>query len=438
MIDYELAINIIDIIQASLLIMMLAVSWYYVGFFFISLKKVKKVPHSDKYTRFVVLIPARNEGKVVGNIIHALKMQTYPKEYFDVYFIVEDENDLTVKLALENGYKYFVRDELTEQRKTKGFALQECIRYFMNNGIHYDAYMIFDADNVMETKFIEKMNDVRQTGVQVGVGYRNFTNASTNWLTVCNATLFTYMNTFTSRGRTELFKKALLSGTGYYIDSEIIDNIGEWIFTGMTEDTELTGYCYYHNVNMRYYPRAVFYDEQSPDLKVNRRQHMRWIWGFFYDKKKVKANAKEMNYHATKESVHRNALFEYTVGIVPFAIFAIVAFLLIIGSFILGIFSIWQDPSFSSTLFFHVLGQTLFMYSFFFFLALITNLHQRKYLKYSASTILWASATYCFYFVELLFAFLDGLFHPKKRKTWSVIKHDGKINNKDANKVIEK
>ena len=288
MINYELGLDIIDIVFASIIIIMGAFSWYYVAGFFISFKRTKEAPHSDKYTKFAILVPARNEGSVVGNIMSALNNQTYPKEYFDVYFITEKEDDPTNQKAVEAGFKYFVRDELTDKRKTKGFALQECIRYLKKNNLNYDAYMIFDADNVMDVDYLEKMNDVRQTGIEVAVGYRNFTNINRNWLTSGSAILFTYMNSFTSKMRSMLFRKALLAGTGYYINADIVDEAGGWIFTGMTEDTELTTYCVYHNIKMQYYPLINFYDEQSPSWKTNHNQHIRWVWGFIENRKRFK------------------------------------------------------------------------------------------------------------------------------------------------------
>ena len=132
----------------SVIIVMIGLSWFYVAGLFLSMKRIKKAPHSDKYTKFAVLVPARNESEVIKNIMRALTAQTYPKEYFDVWFIVEKDDDPTIKFAGEFGFKYFVRDEMTKHRRTKGFALQECIRHFKAKGLVYDAYMIFDADNV--------------------------------------------------------------------------------------------------------------------------------------------------------------------------------------------------------------------------------------------------------------------------------------------------
>ena len=80
MIDYELALIILDTLFYGVIIIMMALSWFYVAGFFLSMKRIKKAPHSDKYTKFAILIPARNEGDVVKNIMHALKDFKKPVE----------------------------------------------------------------------------------------------------------------------------------------------------------------------------------------------------------------------------------------------------------------------------------------------------------------------------------------------------------------------
>ena len=414
---------------------MLAFSWYYVAGFFLSMKKIKKAPHSDIYTDFAILVPARNESRVIGNIISALKNQTYPKEHFDVWFIVESDQDPTCKIVTENGFKVFVRDEIKRKRKTKGFALQECIRHFKEENITYDAYMIFDADNVMDADYLEKMNDLRQTGVEVGVGYRNFTNASANWLTSCSAVLFTYMNSFTSKNRTLLFKKAIIAGTGYFINADIVNEAGGWIFTGMTEDTELTTYCLYHDINMCYYPLVNFYDEQSPSFKTNHYQHIRWVWGFMENRRRFKIGG--VNHHATSKGTNRSAKFEYNVSFFPFAVSAIVDALLIVISLILYLFSLKQDPSYSSTMLGYFFMQLGILYFLMMFVAATTIVHNFNKLKLSVGSIIWCIVTYMFFFADILFAFIHGLLVPRVRKTWTPIKHTGKIKDKRAKKVSQ-
>ena len=435
MIDYELAIYIIDILFVAIIFIMAGISWYYVAGFFISAKRTPTVPHSDKLTKFAILIPARNEHKVVGNLLNSLEKQTYPKEWFDVWFITESEDDPTNALVKEKGFNYFVRDELTDKRKTKGFALQECIRFFKNNNLQYDAYMIFDADNVLDLNYIEAMNDLRQTGVEVGVGYRNFTNINVNWLTTCSAILFSYMNSFTSKNRTRLFKKALISGTGYYVNADIIDECGGWIFTGMTEDTEFTTFCVYHDINMKYYPRVNFYDEQSPSFRNNHRQHIRWVWGFMENRNRFKKGG--VNHHATSKMTNNAAKFEYNVGLFPFAFCCVADALLIVTSLILYFFSLYYEPQYSHTCLMHFFLQFGTLYLLFALIAAVTIGHNRNHLRMSVGSIIWCVLTYFFYFTDLLVAFVHGLIIPKSRKVWKPIKHTGKVKDKRAKKASQ-
>ena len=435
MIDYELALYIFDAIFYGVIFIMIALSWYYIAGFFLSMKRIKKAPHSDKLTKFAVLVPARNESQVVGNIMHALSVQTYPKDYFDVWFIVEKEDDPTCQKAKEFGFNVFVRDELTDDRRTKGFAMQECIRHFKNNNLVYDAYMIFDADNVMDIDYLEKMNDLRQSGVEVGVGYRNFTNINENWLTSASAILFTYMNSITSKNRTLLFKKCLIAGTGYYVNADIIDEAGGWIFTGMTEDTEFTTYCEYHNINMSYYPLVNFYDEQSPSLKTNHAQHIRWVWGFMINRKKFIKGGKM--HHATSKAVNNASIFEYRVSIIPFATACALDILILIGATIMYVFSLRQNPSVSEAFLINIIVYAVFLYSLFVAAAIITIVHNFNRLKLKWWMIALTVLTYPFYWLDILAAFFHGLFVPKVRKTWKPIKHTGKIKDKRAKKALE-
>lgn len=433
MVDYEVALYIIDAIFYGVFLVVFGLSWVYLAGFFLSMKRIKEAPHSDKLTKFAVLVPARNESQVVGNIMVALANQTYPKEWFDVWFIIESEEDPTYQLALSRGFHVFIRDELTPQRRTKGFAMQECIRHFKKNNLQYDAYMIFDADNVMDLNYLEKMNDLRQTGVEVAVGYRNFTNINTNWLTSSSAILFTYMNSFTSKNRTLLFKKALITGTGYYVNADIIDEAGGWIFTGMTEDTEITTYCVYHDINMSYYPIVNYYDEQSPSLKNNHLQHIRWIWGFVPSRKPFIKGGKM--HHTTSKATHRAAIFEYRLGLVPLAAAIVTNLLILIAAIILYVFSLKQKPDMSTAYLASIISMGVFLYSILVIAAIATIGHNYNRLKMKWWMIIITVLTYPIYFFDFLVAFMHGLFVPRMRKTWTPIKHTGKINDKRAKKV---
>ena len=432
-IDFDLLIYLMTAITGVMIVFVLLMSIYYLAFWSVSAKKVEKVPHSDKYSKFAVLIAARNESQVISHIFESLSKQTYPREYFDVWVIVEKKDDPTIEIAKQFGFNYFVRDRLMDGRRTKGFALQECIDYLWKNEINYDAYMIFDADNILDKDYIEVMNDLRQTGVRVGLGYRNFTNANSNWLTIGSSIMFSYMNQVTSKGRSLLFHKATLMGTGYYVDDQIIKDAGGWIFTGMTEDIQLTSYCYYHDIYMRYYPVTNFYDEQSPDYKTVHKQHVRWLFGYFERRGFLRKAGVQHDHHPKR--MQSFMIFEFKWGIAPFVIFNVVMMVAAIINIVFGAFAVFYSGVYQYAFLFSLAGfQLLLVYLSFALPAFITILRDSEKMALTKKNKVLGVLTYIFFFYDFVLAFLDGLIHPKKRTTWTKIKHTGEVTNTNIEK----
>lgn len=416
-------------------ICMIALGIFFVTFgsnliinFFASLIKKSQIPHSNKFTKFAVIVPARNEADVIDHICASLIKQTYPVDYFDVYFIVESKNDPTIAKIKKYAFRYFVRNNLTPDRRTKGFAIQELIQHFKDSGLYYDAYMIFDADNILSPNYIEKMNDLRQTGVEVGCGFRSFTNASENVLTLTSSYLFLQIMSVTGQARSLLYRKFPLSGTGYYVNSKIIEEAGGWIFTGMTEDTELTAYCYKNDINMRLLSTAIFYDEQSPVFRVWHNQHTRWAWGYFSENKKEVVKKGKKHYNLTPMRL-KMAKIEYTVSFIPFAVLMAGFYLIMIASTVLGIIASVQGLEFDVVFYYKAL---YIFIGIIFGCALLATYY--TIVNFRKVRFGWLSIigifTYWFLFIDIVFAFLDGLFDKSKRTTWKKIPHNGKITNK--------
>lgn len=89
----------LHIVLGISIIIFLILSWYFIVYFIIAFKKPKKIPKGNKLFKYAVLIAARNESKVINGLLNSLKNQTYNKDYFDVYVIVESSNDPTLNIV---------------------------------------------------------------------------------------------------------------------------------------------------------------------------------------------------------------------------------------------------------------------------------------------------------------------------------------------------
>ena len=99
--DYQLIVTWIDIALVLAFLFFSCFLWYYFLYFAVACKKPKILPKANKYTKLAILIPARNESNVIRNILNACKKLDYPREYFDVYVIIEDEKDPTNEIVKE-------------------------------------------------------------------------------------------------------------------------------------------------------------------------------------------------------------------------------------------------------------------------------------------------------------------------------------------------
>ena len=58
---------------------------------------------SDKKHKFAIVIAARNEEKVIGNIIDSLKKQNYDKDKYEINVIINNSTDKTYEVSKKHG-----------------------------------------------------------------------------------------------------------------------------------------------------------------------------------------------------------------------------------------------------------------------------------------------------------------------------------------------
>ena len=239
--------------------------------FALDLKNEKPKLKKRTSCEYAVLIPARNESKVIENLLKSISIQADLK---DTYVIVESKDDPTCKIVDSYGGNIIVRKDLTKKRK--GYALDEALKEIKKK---YDLYFIFDADNVLDKHFIKNLLKTYKEGYDIGIGYRNIKN-SENVITSCSGLTFSMINTLLNEYRMKINKTITVSGTGYFISGELIEKWGGFPFHTLTENYELSLYATANNLNTCYNANAVFYDEQPTKLKVSISQRTRWVKGF--------------------------------------------------------------------------------------------------------------------------------------------------------------
>ena len=246
-----------------------------------------------KFHRFAVLICARNESAVIGQLLDSLASQTYPQDRYDVYVVADNCTDNTAQIARDKGAYVYERFDL--DKVGKGYALNFAFDNIKEDkGIRfYDGYMIFDADNVLDTHYIEEMNKTFDQGYQVVTSYRNSKNYDSNWISAGYALWFLRESCYLNGARMECHSSCAISGTGFVVDSEIIERNNGWKHHLLTEDIEFSVDNASKGIVIGYCSSAILYDEQPVSFAASWKQRLRWSKGFYqvlwhYGKRLVK------------------------------------------------------------------------------------------------------------------------------------------------------
>lgn len=242
-----------------------------------ALIKVKDKPFvENKNHRFMMIIPAHNEEKVVGNLVESLQKLDYDKNLYDIYVIADNCTDKTAQIAKEAGA--IVYERFDETRKTKGFALQWFLQQKIEEDAPYDAFCIFDADNIVDKNFLNAMNKKLNQGEDVVQGYRDIKNPADSWVTAGYAIFYWTMNRFYHLARYNLGLSPLINGTGFMVKFDVVKPEG-WQTKTLTEDIEFSLKRIIAGKKLGWATDAIVYDEQPVGFKQSWSQRSRWTVG---------------------------------------------------------------------------------------------------------------------------------------------------------------
>lgn len=275
------------------LIYIITVFWVYqLAISLCSLIKFKDKPLLiNKKHKFMAIIPAHNEEAVIANLVDSLQKQDYDKNLYDIYVIADNCTDNTAKIAKAHGAIVFERFD--ETKKTKGFALDWFLKQKIKENADYDAFFVFDADNIVDKNFIKNMNKKLCQGEEVVQGYRDIKNPTDSWVTAGYALFYWTMHKFYHLARYNIGLSPLLNGTGFMVKFDLVKDTG-WDTVTLTEDIEFSLKRIIKGKRLGWATDAIVYDEQPVSFKASWSQRSRWTVGHIqcmetYTKDLVKA-----------------------------------------------------------------------------------------------------------------------------------------------------
>ncbi len=239
----------------------------------------RKIYTESKPHKFAVLICARNEAEVIGDLIRSVRSQTYDQRLINIFVLADNCTDNTAEVAKAEGAVVYTREN--KELIGKGYALTELMRHLKNDYPDgFDGYFVFDADNILAPNYIEEMNRTFTAGHDVITSYRNSKNFGTNWISAGYALWFLRESRYLNHARFLLGSSCAVSGTGFMFSRKVADEIGDWPYHMLTEDIQFSVEQIVGGRKIAFCPGAELFDEQPVTFAQSWRQRLRWSKGY--------------------------------------------------------------------------------------------------------------------------------------------------------------
>ncbi|EEG29531.1 glycosyltransferase, group 2 family protein [[Clostridium] methylpentosum DSM 5476] len=382
---------------------------------FVALVSKPKTKTAKKLHRYAVIISARNESAVIGELIKSIKQQNYPAELVDVYVVADNCTDNTAEVSRNAGA--IVYERFNQQYVGKGYALD-----YIFNIIHsspkkdaYDGYFVFDADNLLDENYIAEMNKVFDSGYRVVTSYRNSKNYATNWISAGYSLWFLREAKYLNNARMQLGTSCAISGTGFLIHSDIIKENGGWKHHLLTEDIEFSIDSVIKGEIIGYCGAAKIYDEQPSSFEQSWNQRLRWSKGFYqvfgkYGAKLAKSVVKRRSFSCYDMLMTISPAMFVTIA----SVFTNLVFLMI------GMFSLGNNTAIIPTTLMAIASSFLNFYCILYFFGLLTTITEWNQIHCSAGKKIFYTFTFPIFIFTYIPIAIVALF---KKVEWTPITH---------------
>ena len=274
--------NIIHIIDIALWILLAASGGYILFFALVSqlwkrhasplgeyLSGQIKAMRGDEHYTFLILYPAYNEDRVIVPSVHKFLGQYYPYKGFHVTVISDhmqpETNEKLSQLPITVLQPVF-------EKSSKAKAMQYAINETKED---YDYVVILDADNVVESDFLQRLNEVCAQGYRAIQCHRCAKN-NNNDIAVLDGVSEEINNTIFRKAHNRIGLSSALIGSGMCFDYKLFkENVFKLTTAG--EDREMEALLLRQGVHIHYEPDIHVFDEKVSNKDNFQKQRLRWM-----------------------------------------------------------------------------------------------------------------------------------------------------------------
>jgi len=240
-------------------------------------RTIIKKPSGERLPTFSIVVPAKDEEKVVGRLLRSLLKLDYPREKKDIVVVEDGSTDRTNKICTEYAALHSDQIRLTHQSASNGKP--SALNYALKH-VKGEIVAVFDADNVPEPDVLlraaEYFEDPSISAVQ---GRACSINAHQNMLTRFISYEEAVRYETYIRGKDALHLFVPLTGSCYFIRRKALEDVGGWDDQALSEDMEMAAKLTERSHNIKYAPDVRSLQENPTNLTQLFTQRTRWFRG---------------------------------------------------------------------------------------------------------------------------------------------------------------
>lgn len=263
-------IHILDLLLWAFMSISVAYITFYALVSLFSRKGIKTVdvPESPEST-FLVLFPAYSEDRVIVGSVKKFLFQNYPQDKYHVAVISDHQQESTERL-LSDLPVTVLRPVFEKSSKAK--ALQYAISEVSGQ---YDYVVVLDADNIVETDFLHRLNILLKEGYKAVQCHRCAKNSDSS-VSVLDGVSEEINNTLFRKAHNLIGLSSALIGSGMCFDySWFSSHVTKLTTAG--EDRELEVFLLREGIYIKYADDILVFDEKVSSADNFQRQRQRWM-----------------------------------------------------------------------------------------------------------------------------------------------------------------
>ncbi|AAY79691.1 glycosyltransferase [Sulfolobus acidocaldarius] len=238
----------------------------------------QKIEYSDK--TFSILVPAKNEEKVLGRLLDRLINQEYDKSKYEIIVVEDGSTDRTFQICknYEENYDNVRCVKLDKSNVPNGKS--RALNYAMKLA-KFDIIGVFDADTFPRLDVLSYVSGSFDSDNVVAVQGKLIPINVRESIIARFASLEELFNEYSIGGRARFGLFVPLEGTCTFVKKSIIEEMGGWNEYSLTEDLDLSVKLTSAGYKIMYNPNVVAWREVASSLRWLIKQRLRWYRGHF-------------------------------------------------------------------------------------------------------------------------------------------------------------